>query len=264
MRLGVCGAHGRRGRHPVKTLIIDIETSPNLAHVWSLWNNNVSLAQLQESSYMMCFAAKWYGKKGTFFARRYSDRPENTDMIDLAYELLTEADALITYNGNKFDIPILNQELLLAGYAPPAPFKSIDLCSAVKKTFRFPSNKLEYVSRALGLEGKTSHTGHQLWVDCLAEKREAWKLMKKYNIQDVLLLEPLYERLLPWLPTHPNMQLLSDDDDALCHRCGGQHIQMRGYVTLLTGKYQRFQCQECGAWGRLTKREASAQIVGVK
>jgi hypothetical protein len=244
----------------VKSLIIDIETSPNLAHVWSLWNNNVSLAQLQESSYMMCFAAKWYGEKGTFFARRYGD--DNSEMLGLASALLDQADALITYNGNKFDIPILNQELLLGGFPPPAPSKSIDLCAAVKKTFRFPSNKLEYVSRALGLEGKTSHTGHQLWVDCLAEKREAWKLMKKYNIQDVLLLEPLYEKLLPWLPTHPNMQL--HVDDALCHRCGGERIQMRGYVTLLTGKYQRFQCQECGAWGRLTKREASAQIVGVK
>jgi len=34
----------------MQILLLDIETAPNTAHVWGLWNQNVSLNQLMESS----------------------------------------------------------------------------------------------------------------------------------------------------------------------------------------------------------------------
>ena len=43
----------------MKTLTLDIETAPQVAHVWGLWQQNVGLPQLLESGYVMCFAAKW-------------------------------------------------------------------------------------------------------------------------------------------------------------------------------------------------------------
>ncbi len=54
----------------MKILTIDIETSPNLAHVWGLWNQNVGLPQLLEPTQMISFAAKWYETKSVQF---YSD-----------------------------------------------------------------------------------------------------------------------------------------------------------------------------------------------
>ena len=75
-----------------------------------------------ESSYVMCWAAKWLGKKEVFF----SSIMENThkQMIKKIYKLLEEADAVIHYNGTKFDIPTLNKEFLLLGLTPPSPYRS--------------------------------------------------------------------------------------------------------------------------------------------
>jgi len=51
----------------VKTLVIDIETAPNVGHVWGLWQQNIGLPQLLESGYVMCFAAKWVGQDRVMF-----------------------------------------------------------------------------------------------------------------------------------------------------------------------------------------------------
>lgn len=51
----------------MKILLLDIETSPNVAHVWGLWQQNVGTNQLLEASEVMCWAAKWYGEKDVAF-----------------------------------------------------------------------------------------------------------------------------------------------------------------------------------------------------
>ena len=43
-------------------LTLDIETRPNLAHVWGLWQQNVGLSQIVERGHVMCWVAKWYGE----------------------------------------------------------------------------------------------------------------------------------------------------------------------------------------------------------
>jgi rubredoxin len=123
----------------------------------------------------------------------------------------------------------------------------------VKKRFKFPSNKLDYVSGALGLGNKTPHDGMPLWVSCMADDPKAWKLMEKYNRQDVVLTEKLYDRLLPWIPYHPNMRLY--DSNVNCPRCGSKvGLQRRGFAYTNVSKFQRWQCTACGGYFRSTSR----------
>jgi hypothetical protein len=233
----------------MRILAIDIETSPNVAHVWGLWNQNVGLNQLLQSQEMICFSAKWLGEDEIQFWSGFHDGQDV--MVQHAHQLLDEADVILHYNGKRFDVPHLNREFLLAGLFPPAPFQQIDLYSTVKKRFRFPSNKLDYVSRALGLEGKVHHEGHELWVRCLAGDMEAWTLMETYNKQDVVLLEQMYEKLLPWIPSHPSKTLI--DGIHGCSACGGQKMKAQGYAYTGVSKYQKFQCLKCGKWTRGSK-----------
>lgn len=241
----------------MKTLAIDIETSPSLADVWGLWNNNVSLSQLRESSRMLCFAAQWEGEKRVQFFSEWGDGP---DMQRVAHELLSEADAVIHYNGQRFDVPHINRELLLAGYDPPSPYKQIDLYREVKGTFSFPSYKLEYVAKALGVGEKVKHEGHELWVKVLSGDRKARRDMRTYNIRDVELLFPLYYKLRPWIGG-PNAGALEGAD--VCPSCGSTDLRREGHAITLTGRYQRYQCRECGTWSRATRREASTGITRV-
>jgi len=240
------------GKKEMKILLLDCETAPNVAHVWGLWNVNVSLNQLQASSYVMCFAAKWLGEKEVYFdsVKRSGAKP----MLRKIHRLMSEADAIIHYNGNSFDIPTLNKEFLLHGMLPPTPSRQIDLLQTARKRFRFPSNKLDYIAKALGLGGKVKHAGHELWVRCLAGEPAAWVEMEEYNKRDVTLLEQVYHRLLPWIQNHPDRNIYLDEASnvPLCSHCEG-NLQRRGFTHTATGRFQRFACMSCGAWHRGTK-----------
>ena len=233
----------------MKILLLDIETSPNTAHVWGLWQQNVSINQLMESSYVLCYAAKWLNSDEMLFDSVHQSKPKA--MLKGIHGLLNEADAVVHYNGTKFDIPTLNKEFLLHRYAPPSPYKQIDLLRVVRSQFRFPSNKLDYVAQRLGLGQKHAHEGHELWVKCMNGDKDAWKRMADYNIQDVILLEDLYNTLLPWIKNHPNKNLHSDHP--CCPTCGDTHLQKRGTAISATGTYQRYQCRACGSWSQGTK-----------
>jgi predicted RNA-binding Zn-ribbon protein involved in translation (DUF1610 family) len=238
----------------LKILLLDIESSPNVAHVWGIWQQNVGLNQLMESSYVLCWAAKWLGEEEVMFDSVHVSKPKA--MLRRIHDLISAADAVVHYNGTKFDMPTLNKEFLLHNMNPPAPYKQIDLLKQVRSQFRFPSNKLDYVSQRLGLGKKTSHEGHELWVKCMAKDKDAWKRMEEYNKQDVILLEKLYVRLLPWIKGHPNHNHSSDEH--VCPSCGSHNIQKRGTAVTTTASYQRYQCRSCGSWSQGTKQITSA------
>jgi DNA polymerase elongation subunit (family B) len=233
---------------PLRVLHLDIETSPNLGYVWSLWKQNIGLNQLVESGHVLCWAAKWHGERKVHFASDYHDGHDA--MIAKAYELVDEADAIVTYNGRAFDLKWLRSEFVLAGLTPPAPHKDVDLLTIVRRQFKFPSNKLEYVAQALLGESKVQHAGFELWTGCMAGNAKAWAQMRAYNRQDVLLTERLYDRLLPWIPNHPHHGLYHEAHLSVCQNCGSKDLERRGYAYTNLGRYQRFRCNGCGAWGR--------------
>jgi uncharacterized protein len=234
----------------MKMLLIDIETRPALAYVWDIWNVNIGVDQLVDTSEMFCWAAKWFGVPGVEYSSTFHDG--QAAMIDRVHELLDEADVVIHYNGKRFDIPHLNREFLSAGLLPPSPYHQIDLFATVKSRFRFQSNKLAHVSKQLGLGGKIEHEGFNLWIKCLNDDPDAWSRMREYNIWDTILLEDLYKKLRPWIAQHPSFASYASED--ICPKCSSENIQWRGYTTTRTGKYNRFRCNDCGSWGRATRR----------
>lgn len=235
-----------------KILLLDIETAPALGWVWRLFKENIGINQVVQSGYVLCWAAKWLDQKKLHY-RSLKDSSEE-DMLQGIYDLVNEADIVIHYNGDRFDMPTLNKEFALFDLDPPAPYQSIDLLKVVRKNFRLESNKMDYVCQMFGLGEKVSVT-FELWRDCIAGDRKAWALMKKYNKQDVLLLESLYERLLPWITNHPNMALFLDKDRPMCTNCGSTSLHRHGVRRTKTQQYPRYQCQDCGTWVRGRKTE---------
>lgn len=228
----------------MKILHLDIETAPNKVYCWGLWNQNVSINQIVEPGYTMCWAAKWDDNREVMFDSLFKS-PE-IDMLMKMWQLLDEADAVVHYNGEKFDIPTLNREFIRYGLAPPSPYHHIDLLRVVKKRFKFPSNKLDYVAQTLGLGAKTQHSGMELWKGCMDNDPKSWKIMERYNKQDVRLLPKLYRELLPWIKNHPNHALYETSDRPVCPNCGSKKVKKNGTETTLTMKYQRYKCTCCG------------------
>ena len=261
-RCRTCRRNDKRGgRRPVRPvsamriLMLDIETSPNLAYVWGLWDQNVALNQIESTTEMICFAAKWLGEDRTMFWSAHEHG--QAGMVQAAHDLLDEADAVMHFNGKAFDIKHLNREFLAAGLTPPAPYAQIDLLLEVRKNFKFPSNKLAYVSKALGLAGKVEHSGFDLWRRCMAGEGKAWAEMELYNRQDVELLEEMYHLLLPWLTTRPNGNLYGDPG---CPSCGVDTLRRSGFAYTKLSRFAQYHCATCGGWFRASKRDVGVTV----
>lgn len=240
----------------MKILVLDIETCPNLAYVWRLWDEDIGVNQLVNATEVICWAAKWIGKHKVEFRSVFHNGKE--EMLKTLWNMLDEADAVVHYNGRSFDIPHVNREFLIMGLSPPSPFAQIDLLRAVRRRFRFPSNKLEYVVEELGIGEKLKHEGFELWRRCMANEESAWRLMRQYNINDVALTELLYERILPWIPNIPSHSTFTDGD--ACPACGSKSLERRGVAHTRQSVYQRFVCRDCGKWSRGTRAEKRVTI----
>lgn len=246
----------------IKILTLDIEMMPNLVHVWDLRNvHYISPNQVMEYAHFACAAYKFLDEPIQFvYADRYMPDYSSQGLSHL-WKAMDEADAIVTYNGKKFDIPRLNAAFIEAGFnGLPSPYHQIDLFQGIRKTFSWPSLKLDEVSKILLDDHKVAHEGHNLWVRCMAGDLEAWRLFREYCEQDVLLTEKLYLKTRAWLPNHPNVLLYDENPGQLsCPVCGGR-IHRRGERQLATGIYERYQCTECFAWSKKVKRLDGATV----
>ena len=244
----------------MKLLLIDIETVPSLVYTWELHNAFIPVEFIVKPSTVLCFSAQWYNEvaQGVEF---YSVRKDGYNrMIRTAHKLLSAADAVVHYNGNRFDIPILNREFLKLGLPPPTPAYQLDLCQTVQTKFRMVSSKLAFVGPYLKIGEKVKHEGNDLWLGCMNNDPECWAKMETYNRQDTALLGGLYKKLLPWIDRHPNMGVfLQDGEKIVCPKCGSEKVtqDFHGLRRCTTYSYRRYQCLDCGSWMKARFSEKS-------
>lgn len=241
---------------PMRTVFLDIETSPNVVYTWGFWKTNIGVNQVIQPGEILCFSAKWFGDDGTMF---FDGRDDHVQMIAEAWRILDEADVIIHYYGSEFDVKWLNQEFLQNGFPPPSPFKQIDLKKVVSRSFNFPSNKLQYVTTQLELAGKVEHEGFPLWVKCLEGEDEAWARMEEYNRQDVELLMELYEIVLPWITGHPHRHLYGPEQSG-CPTCGHETLDEAGFAYTRVSRFRQYRCSSCGAFFRDKRRVAGVEV----
>lgn len=238
-----------------KILLMDIETAPILGYVWGIWDQNVALNQIKQDWFILSWAAKWLGdppgKMMYADNRGVKNIEDDSNLLKGIWKLLDEADVIITQNGKSFDQKKLNARFIMNGMKPPTSFQHIDTLRIAKKNFAFTSNKLEYMTDKLNTKYKklkhAKYAGFALWKACLAGDKNAWKEMEKYNKYDVLALEELYNKLIPWEKTTFNVH--TDDYDHVC-TCGNKKFTKNGYGYTAMGKFQRYVCTKCGKESR--------------
>jgi len=231
---------------PARVLVLDIETSPAQAFVWSLKPDYIPPGQVIEHSRVLCFAAKWVDEPTLMF---HSEREGRTAMVEAAWSLLDEADVVVTYNGPRFDIPHLQREMVTLGYRPPSAWIDVDLLAVVRRQFRFLSNKLAVVVDQLGLDAKDDPGGFSTWRGVLAGDVEAWKRMERYCRQDVQITADCFEYLRSWIRL-PHAGLFSGDMKA-CAACGSQRLIPDGVSRTKVSAWLRLACEDCGAGNRM-------------
>ena len=247
-----------------KILFLDIETAPMLGFIWSLWDQNVGLNQIEKDWYILSWAAKWEHEKRVMYEdqSKANDIENDKDLMKKLWKVLDEADIVVTHNGIKFDHKKINARMIQHGLTPPSPYETIDTLKIAKKHFAFTSNKLEYLCSQLNKKyqkltsNQREYVGFYLWKACMNGVKKAWREMKHYNKLDVLALEELYGLLAPW---EARINRLKYHDEILhaCNNCGSENIKKNGTAYTSRGRYQRYKCHDCGAHFRDNKNHLS-------
>lgn len=234
-----------------RILSLDIETSPAAAYVWRLYGDqNISLNQIADPGGVIMVGAKWHGEKPVTILSVPADGVKG--MARKVRDLLDEADQVVTWNGQSFDLPHLNTLGFRLGLRKPSPYQSVDLFRVVKREHKSLSNKLDYWAQALGVGSKQKTGGFDLWLGCMDGDPKAWARMGRYCAQDVRLTEQLYDRFAAtgWLGSALPHRALFDGDPNGCPACGSSRYQRRGVSRTKVSQYRRYQCRDCGQWFR--------------
>lgn len=243
-----------------RILVFDIETAPNLSYHWGLWQQNIGLGMMVRDWAVLSWSAKWVGEDEVLYkdvrhlfdgsADSLMSEIDDRAMLESMWELLNEADIVVTQNGKKFDVKKLNARFIMNGMQPPSSYKHIDTLCIAKRHFAFTSNKLEFMTDKLCKKYKKlkhgKFPGMMLWTECLKGNIEAWDEMEEYNKYDVLSLEELMFILAPWSNQLPSMDMYYDDKENHC-LCGSTEFLHDGYAYTNLSKFTRFKCSNCGA-----------------
>lgn len=230
-----------------KILLIDIETAPLSLASWTLWPRSpLKHETIQHDVSLLCACWKWLGARKVHSAAVLPGKPRDDRHVVLqAVQALSAADIVVTQNGDRFDLPIINARAIYHGLSPRPPLQSVDTLKIAKKHFGFTCNRLDYLARFLGV-GRKLPTSFDLWLEVLAGNKKALARMVTYCKNDVSILEAVYLKLRPWSTQHPNANLWTAGGG--CPICGGKQLQKRGFNHSRTVVRQRYQCVRCGGW----------------
>lgn len=203
---------------------------------------------VEQDWFMICWSAKWSDSDQVLSgvlkpgeAKRQDDKRIVAGLADL----IRKADIVVAHNGNAFDLKMLNTRLVHHGLDPVGQTQTIDTLQIARSTFRFTSNKLDYLAKFLGLPGKHKTT-FRLWEDCYHGSKNALAEMVDYNRQDVIVLERVFQRLRPHAKTLPRLVDAVEYMQDVCPSCGHAKFRKDGYYRTKANTYPRFRCSACG------------------
>lgn len=243
-----------QGRKP-KIFTIDIECLPMEVFVWQLKTEYVPHDMIKRDWSLLSFAAKQSDSDQVIYhdVSKQDDVRDDKELCKKLWDLLNDADIIITQNGIKFDIPKMNGKFEEYGFGPPLPFKHKDTYR-IKKQLGLSSNKLAFSTNKLNKRYKkldhSKFPGNQLFIACLNKNQEAFSECRNYNIHDVLSTEELYfEHLIKWDRDAVNFGVYMNKS-FVCKRCGSDELEEKWLDVTMAGAYQGFVCSSCGSFSK--------------
>lgn len=183
----------------IKRLFWDLEVSPNLVFSWSLGNRiSIGTEQLVSERAIICCSYKWQGEK-KIHSLQWS-KGNDKELCKKFIRILEQADEAVTHNGNSFDFKWLYGRCIYHGIKFKQNCKKVDTLLLARRTFRFNSNKLNYIGKFLNIGQKRDTGGFDTWKKIvLKNDKQALKKMVYYCEGDIKLLESVYNKLNPYI-----------------------------------------------------------------
>lgn len=239
-----------------KILQFDLETAPAISYTWGRWKQNIGANQVVQEGYILCWTAKFYGEEEIYqdalinYKTAFKKDPtDDRRVVASLANLMEEADIILAYNGDGFDVKWVNAQLARHRLPPMAPQKTIDPLKWCKRQFRFPSNRMDEVAKYLKIDQRKNEMTFEDWIGCMRGEQESWTKMLDYNEQDIYVMEEVYSVLRPYVKGHPNLVMYEEfpgDAQNRCPKCGSGILVKNGYYVTNISKFRRFLCKGCG------------------
>lgn len=242
----------------LKIVTFDLETIWNMtewaredrAFAMSAWYGRTMKADINS---ILCFGYQIHGQKAKnvsvwdFPVRYKKSLNDDYEVCKFAYEILKDADAIVTHNGKGFDLPFLKTRLKKNGLpALPPNIVHLDTKEIAARNYFLFSNKLSDVAEFLGVGAKISTAGKKLWSRIYKGDKSAEREMDRYNIQDVTVTTACALAMREVTTNWPNQNIGSTTQ--VCRACGSKHLHKRGFHYTSSTKRQRYECVDCGTW----------------
>jgi len=233
----------------------DIETAPLIATTWGLYPKSIPHEGILQDWFIICGAWR-YSTSDKIHAVAINKVADDYAVTKALRNAVAKADVIVHHNGNKFDIKKLNARIIFHGLDPLPPIPMVDTLREIKKIAAFSSNRLDYLAKTLVGKGKL-HTSPSLWLEVLKGSKQAVKDMVTYNKIDVIRLQQVYKRLVPYFKNHPHLGAMSGlDRNHSCPKCQSTNLHRNGYRFTATGlRKQEVKCLDCGSYHRISTNE---------
>lgn len=249
-----------------RIVLFDLETIPILKEVMKIYPGIGAYPGLTfkaSITSIICFGFKVFGEKKVScvnawdFEKRWKKNVnDDYEVVKKAYDILKDADAVVTHNGKRFDWKFLQTRLLFHRLPLLPKINHIDTCAVSRGNLMAYNNKLNTLGKFLIGEEKLENGGWDLWVKVLERDKKSTKLMSDYCKQDVLLLEKVFKRLIPLVKNMPNQNLyLVGGSKRVCPSCGSTRLISSGIRATTTRTYRRYSCKDCGSWSRTDMKD---------
>ena len=238
-----------KGSNELKRLFFDIETSFNIVAAWNVgYKLNLSHDTIIKERAIICICYKWANESKVHYLKW--DKGDDKAMLQKFMKIIGDADQIIGHNGDAFDLKWLKTRAIKHGIDAFPSYDTIDTLKLSRQGFRFNSNKLDYIGQFLGVGKKMKTGGFDLWKDIiLRNDPEAMDKMIKYCIQDVKLLELVFNKLNPYVKSKTHVGMMLGGDKCSCPECGSTKYSISKRRMTATGiKKIQLQCLDCGKY----------------
>lgn len=222
-----------------KVLIYDLETSPNIGWFWRAgYKQNIQPNQIVKERAIICVSYKWQGEDEVYNLTWDKNQCDKF-LIEQFVEVLNEADLIVAHNGDNFDLKWLKTRALFHRIPMLPNYKQFDTLKLAKAKLYLNSNRLDYISKFLGFEGKIQTTP-DLWNKVvMLNDRNAMKDMLDYCDEDVRQLENVYNELQYLDNPRVHVGVLNNEVKYSSPISGSYNLELVKTVTTNTGTIKR-------------------------
>ena len=252
---------------PKPTILIwDLESSLLEGYFFRIWQENIPMRRIKKQAHLLSasFAYNNEPVQGYRLTPEQVKTGDDFDVVCKVVEAVNNCDLMVTFNGKRFDVKLLNTRALFWGLPPVKTPKHIDLFEQAKRVFKFPSNSMQNVSMYLGENGKLETSGSNLWERCAEwenyeECEKALIDMVTYGNQDIEATRDLYKRFQGWMKGVPNLGVITNEitenKTLRCVHCGSDDVfPMEAKTYTAVSSFDLYRCANvsCRGISRIT------------